>query len=262
MNIIKLELKLTRKPFVILTISLCVITSLMSLFFGGFSESMDAIETLINSYPKGLLKGFRIDMSIFSSFIAYLSYIIVYVLIALSIYMLQLGMSITSREKTIGMSDFLIVKPVSRVKIFVLKSLAYTFRLLTLVLFIFLTSLFMNYVYDDIDLYKISLIFISFCLIGIYFLALGAFISSFMKQNKLIIPLSIGVVLIMFFITMFQRIFSDNTLKYLTPFSHFDIADISVKGHFDSKMFIFNIACSMILFTIAIINYKKQDFRK
>ncbi len=83
-----------------------------------------------------------------------------------------------------------------------------------------------------------------------------------MKQNKSILPISMVTVFIMFFITMIERMFQDETLKYLSPFSHMDISKIVITSSFESKLVMLNIALTILLFLLSIIMYNREDFRK
>ncbi len=262
MNIIKMDLKLTRKNFIIWAISLSIITVLISLFFSSFRESMEAIEQLLKAFPKSITDSMGIDLNMFSSFPAYLSYIIGYILIALCIYAMQLGLTITSREKTIGMSDFLIAKPTSRIRIVVDKYIVSIIRVSLLTVLLFILSIMLNAYYDGSNIHSIVRIFIAALLIEFFFISLGAFISSLMKQNKSILPISMVTVFIMFFITMIERMFQDETLKYLSPFSHMDISKIVITSSFESKLVMLNIALTILLFLLSIIMYNREDFRK
>ncbi len=262
MNIIKMDLKLTRKNFIIWTISLSIITVLTSLFFSSFKESMDVIEKLLKAFPKSIMDSMGVDLNVFSSFPAYLSYIIGYILIASCIYSMQLGLNITSKEKTIGMSDFLVTKPINRTKIVIYKYIASIIRIGLLTLLLFIVSIVLNSFYGNSNRGSIISIFISILLIECFFIALGAFISSLMKQNKNILPISMVTVFVMFFITMIERMFKDDKLKYLSPFSHMDISKIVVTNTFDNKLVVLNIILTMLLFMLSILIYNREDFKK
>ncbi len=262
MNIIKMELKLGRKSFIIWTISLLLLLILIAVFFTGFRESMDVIENLLKAFPKNVLDSFGLDIGIFSSFAAYLSYVMTYVIIAASIYAMQKGLYITSNEKTIGMSDFLLTKPASRTKVIVSKYIEAIIRITLINLFLFISSIALNMMYDGSNTESIVNIFISALLIEYFFIALGAFISSLMKQNKSVLPIAMATVFIMFFITMIERVFRDDKLKYLSPFSHMDLSKIVVMGKFDTTLVILNVALTIILFTLSLIFYNRENFRK
>ncbi len=262
MNIIKMELQLTRKNSIIWTVSLSIITILTALFFSSFKESMEAIENLLKAFPKSIMDSMGIDINMFSSFPTYLSYIIGYILIASCIYSMQLGLSITSKEKTIGMSDFLLTKPTSRTRIVVAKYVASIIRVGLLTLTIFIVSVLLNRFYGGKHIDSIINIFLSIFLIELFFIALGALISSLMKQNKSILPISMVTVFTLFFITMIERMFKDDKLKYFSPFSHMDISKIVVTKTFDTKLIVLNVVLTILFFLLSVIIYKRKDVRK
>ncbi len=262
MNIIKMELRLGRRGFIIWTISLALLLVLTAVFFTGFKDSMEVIENLLKAFPKSVIDSFGLDINIFSSFPAYLSYIMMYVLIAASIYSMQKGLYITSNEKTIGMSDFLLTKPASRTKVVVCKYIEAIIRIVLLNLVLFALSIGLNMIYDGSNNESIMNIFVAALLIECFFIALGAFISSLMKQNKSVLPIAMATAFIMFFITMIERVFKDDKLKYLSPFSHMDISKIVVTGKFDSTLVIVNVVLTIVLFTLSLIIYNRENFRK
>ncbi len=262
MNIIKMELKLSRRELVIWISSLTILTVLTSLFYPSFKESIEPLKQMLQSFPKIVLDSMNFDISSFTSYPGFLSYIITYISIAISIYAMQLGQYITSREKTIGMSDFLITKPTNRTAVVGFKYMAAIIQLSVITIILLIISLLINALFTGMGINSIVYTYLSTLLTAYYFVALGAFISSLLPSNKNVLSISMVVVFIMVFITMMQRIFNDRFLEYISPFSQLDTSKIILFNGFHDKLLFINILSTIVLLFLATFFYNRQDFRK
>ncbi len=262
MNILKMEIKLTWKESLVWTVSIAIIVALLSAFFPSFRDSMGSIEKLFEKMPKMLLDSMGFDISSFGSFPAYLSYIINYILIGMGIYSMKLGLMITSREKTIGMSDFLVVKPCSRQEIVLYKYVAGAITITAMVGILFALSAVLNTAFGGGSMKVIVYTYIAVYLISLFFLSLGSLVSSLLKRNKSILSIAMAVTFVFYFILMIQRMFSDNKLKYLSPFAHLDTSKLILVTSFEEKFLMLNISLTVIMLIASVFLYSRENFRK
>ncbi len=262
MNVFKFELKLRRKSFIVWTISLLILLLLFFFEFPSFSDSMDDIMKMFDAFPKWFLKAFGVDLEIFSSYIGFLAYAIMYIIIASSVFALQNGLLISSNEKTIGMSDFLLTKPMSRTKIILYKYLAAFYKSAILTLVLFVVAYITNTILAGGYLKELIYMFISLLLIQIFFINFGTFLSSLMSKNKSVVSLSIIIVFSFYITTMIERVIDYKFLELISPFSHLDASSIVLKRGFDNKLLILNIGLSILFFILSIIIYNRENVRK
>lgn len=262
MNVIKMELRRTGKSLLIWSLSLSGVTFFIAILFSGFSDAVEPIKVMLNSLPQEMLESMGIDADLFVTFPGYFSYIIGYIAVAISIFAMQRGQLITGEEKTLGMSDFIYTKPISRVGVVLSKYVAVVIQTIVVTAFVFIISLVMNYVYKGEHIKSIVLIFIAILLTGFFFIALGAFISTVLKQNKSMLSISMAVVFSLFFLTMIQRIFSDTQLSYFSPFSQLDISQIVMQSAFEIDLLAVNIVCTVLFFTASLVLSAQENLRR
>ncbi len=262
MNVFKFELRLKRKSFIIWTGSLSLLLLLFFIEFPSFKDSMGDLMKMFDAFPSWFLKAFGVDLNIFSSYIGFLAYAIMYIILAASIFSMQNGLLISSYEKTIGMSDFLLTKPMSRTSILLYKYLAAFVKSLMLTVVLFIAAYLSNMILDGSYVKELMYMFLSLLLIQIFFINFGTFLSSLMSKNKSIISLSIIIVFSFYIITMIERVLDYKFLELISPFSHLDASSIVLKRGFDTKLLILNIALSIIFFIVSIIIYNRENVRK
>ncbi len=262
MNILKMEIKLTWKETLIWTVSIVVVMLLLVTLFPSFRDSMDSIEKMFEKVPKILLDSMGFDVSSFSSFPAYLTYVINYILIGMGIYSMKFGLMITSREKTLGMSDFLVVKPCSRIEIILYKYVAGVVSITLMVATLFVLSVVFNTLYGSGNERVIVYTYIAVYLVSLFFLSLGSLVSSLLRRNKSVLSISMSVTFVFYFIMMFQRMFNDDKLKYISPFSHLDTAKLILITSFEEKFLVLNITLTVIMLIASVFFYSRENFRK
>ncbi len=262
MNIIRTDFKLGRKTLFIWVLAVSVSFIMFAAFFSSFQDSMEAFRNILKAFPQSVLDSMGIDMELFSSFPAYLSYINNYIIIATCIYAMQQGLNITGREKTIGMSDFLMTKPHSRVKIIVSKYLAALILVMILTVILFIISILLNSFYGGKNVDSIIYMFIAMVFLECFFLGFGSLLGSIMRNNKNNIAISMATVFVLSFITMIDRVFDESILQYISPFSHLDISEIVMNRGFDGQLLPLNIFSTISFIVISMLVYRRQDFRK
>ncbi|HHV96612.1 MAG TPA: ABC transporter permease subunit [Clostridiaceae bacterium] len=226
------ELKRNRKSFIIWTASLVLFNIMIMSLFPSIADNTKMYDEMIKEFPKGIIEVFGLDkISMFTilGFFGTESYL--FITLFGSIYAMLLGASILSKEESEKTIEFLLAKPVTRSTIVTAKA-ANVFFYITLFNLIFS---FTNYLMfeavkkEEYSLKALLMLSAGPWLLHLTFAAIGLLISVFVVKAKSVYPVSIGFVLVMYFINVMSSISEKLTnLKYFTPFKYVDAPDIII----------------------------------
>lgn len=226
------ELKRNRKSFIIWTASLVLFNIMIMSLFPSIADNTKMYDEMIKEFPKGIIEVFGLDkISMFTilGFFGTESYL--FITLFGSIYAMLLGASILSKEESEKTIEFLLAKPVTRSTIVTAKA-ANVFFYITLFNLIFS---FTNYLMfeavkkEEYSLKALLMLSAGPWLLHLTFAAIGLLISVFVVKAKSVYPVSIGFVLVMYFINIMSSISEKLTnLKYFTPFKYVDAPDIII----------------------------------
>ncbi len=124
MNVFLQELRFHRKTVLIWNVSLVLTLILMLFIYPAVMSEKASYEAILASLPPGLLEAFSIDFETFMSFNGFLGYTYTYMLIALGVLAMNLGLSALGKEVSGKTADFLMTRPISRVRLLTEKILA------------------------------------------------------------------------------------------------------------------------------------------
>ena len=223
------ELIRNRKSFIVWTVSLVASSVLMTMLFPYMDIKMDAMGDVLKQMPEGMLSALNLENMDFSKILPFFAYIFQYILLFSSIFAMQFGAGILSREESEGTSEFLLSKPVKRTGVVSSKLLCLLFYLVLFnLIFTAADYLAFNTITDQsFSMKAFWLLHLGQLLLQLLFAAIGLLISVFVVKSRTIFPLTIGVVLGMYFISIISGV-SDKleNLKYLSPFKYIVPADI------------------------------------
>lgn len=270
MNIVRFEFKRLIKSCLIWSI---VCSGLIILFMALFPSMKDMgmqqlVSDKMDTLPKDILKAFNIDESMdFSNLYNYLTYCIQYIAMASAVYGGMLGVNSLIGEESQGTIEFLYSKPITRSKIVTSKliSICIVFLIYSIILEVMTMAVCIVIKPQDIEIVdlivNVNKIFIGIILLGLIFMFIGMFISTFIKSDKGAIPVSIGIFFITYFLGIIGKLKdSFEWLKYLSPFDYY-APNIIVKDGFDTKFIIIGLSIMIISVVLTYIIYKNKDMR-
>lgn len=256
------ELTRNRKAFITWTASLVAANVLMLMFFPYMDLKMDALGDMLKQMPEGLISALNLNSMDFSKILSYFSYVFQYILLFSAIYAMQFGACILSKEESERTVEFLLAKPVKR-------SGVVTSKILCLLFYLVLFNIIFT-VADYVTIIAITdqpfsmeaflLLHLSQLLLQLVFSAVGLLISVFVVKTGTIFPLSIGVVLGTYFISIASGVSEKLVnLKYITPFKYVIPADIIKTESIESVYLI--IICVVTITAIAgtYVFYNRKD---
>jgi len=259
MNIYLHELKAYKKTTIIWTISICLIFIMFMSMFSAFKEGEEAFMKLLSGYSEDFLKAFGVPKDLFN-FLNFFSYIFLYVALCGSIQAMNLGLSIISKEIRNKTADFLITKPVSRMKIIVSKTLAgLTLLILTNLIVLTVTTLMAKLSGEEFDFSIFIKMNLSLIFLQLIFFSLGILIAVLTKKIKNVVAISTGIVFSLYVIGMLQTIMEKEVVRYLVPFKYLDFQYIIANGKYETNYLVFGLVISTIFILSSYIIYKRKD---
>jgi ABC-2 type transport system permease protein len=222
-NLFLRELRSNAVSLLIWTSVITALTALTMSFYGVFPENNEKILAMISIIPEGTLqfKGISDVDDLFSVLGFYSANNVIYMLVLGSIYSIVLASGILLREEYNKTAEFLLAWPLSRSDIFFSKAAV-----------VFLNVLAINIVtavvgYITLEIVKREPYSTDACIImsvytmllNLFFASLGLLMSTLVKRARPITTLSIGLVLILYFIFTISNITEGLSFTgYVTPF--------------------------------------------
>lgn len=259
----KRELKVNFKSFVIWASVLIGIFMLVFLIYPSIinSPEFESIDDMMKMFPEEIIKAFNMDISSLTSAYGWLkSEGFVFILLIIGCYAGVLGSNILLKEESDKTIEYLNSLPIKRTTIVIKKvfvGIIYV-TLMTGIIGIF------NYIglviTEEIDVKQFVLLSITpiFSAYVIFFVCM--FLSTFTHKTKKMLGVSLGVVMISYFLNMLSTI--SNKVEYLKYFSVFTLADIRnviINVSINPIMVIITGILSIIFFALTIIRYNKKE---
>lgn len=173
-----------------------------------------------------------------------------------------LGAGILSKEESDKTIEFLLAKPLTRNRIVTSKVCCV---LVYIVLFNVLYTI-SNYIMFEIvkreayDFTAFLMISLGPLLLHLTFASIGLLISIFIVKTKSVFPLSLGIILSMFFIGIASTL-SEKTqdLKYITPFKYVDSGDLILDKRIEGVYLVIMLVVVVVCISMTYILYNRKN---
>jgi ABC-2 type transport system permease protein len=231
MNIFLRELKAHRKSLIIWSISMLFVVAAGMGKYAASSVAGQSINELIAQMPKSLQIIFGVGTFDLTKAMGFYAVLFMYLAVMAGIHASMLGANIISKEETDKTSEFLLVKPVSRDSIITSKLLASLANILILNIVTTITSMAIvnNYSKGEPVSGDILKLMLGMFIIQLIFLMIGAGIAAMSSHPKIAAPLSTGILLATFILSVAVDLDSKlDALKYVTPFKYYSAAGILI----------------------------------
>lgn len=246
------ELRKNKKSILLWSLIIAGVILLYMSFFpsmkdAGFNE---LLSEKINLFPEALVKSFHLDSFVdFSKYPMYFAYVFQFVLMAISIYALILGVNSLLREENEKTIEFLYANPVSRFEIVTSKLWAGITGLVFVYLSAYLFSIGIGLILGVKSFVPdVSRIFVYTFLPTLVYFALGMLLSSIMKSNHGT-TISLGVFFFTYILSVMSSIVEKlKFLEYASPNQYLVPVEI-IKGNIDGT----KIGLLVILFIVSIV---------
>jgi ABC-2 type transport system permease protein len=219
------------------------------------------ISIIMKSLPKAFIAIFGLAGIPIDSFGGFYGMIYAYVTIMGAVFAIMIGSGILAKEERDKTAEFLMVKPISRMKILLVKLLAASTLVLIFVLVTWGTSsAIINKVSADNPITnELAYMMVALFIIMMFYLTISFFMAAFLKDAKKSSQMSLTIMLTSYMLGVLMGIV-DNTdfLRILVPFQYFRVTEL-LGLQLNSFYLIFTVVASIIAIGASAYYYPKRD---
>ena len=261
MNIYKHELKANYKTALIWIVTLCSLVAIFMAFFPMIKSEMDVFLKMMDSFPPVMKAMMGIVVENINTSIGYYTFVFTYTLLFGAIQAMNLGVGIVSKEERERTADFLLTKPVSRVKILTSKLLSVlTIFVVTNIAYSVVSAIFVVSMSDgNFAFREFVLINASLFITQLIFFSIGLILSVLAKKIKSVLPVSLGLVFAFFAISAFAVTSEDDKLRYVTPFQYYKTETILALGKYETVYVVLGLSIIVFGLTASYAIFKRRD---
>lgn len=261
MNIFKHEIRQYLQSTLSWIISLGLILVGFLGVFTSIAKDSEAFLNLFKGLPPEVLDAFSIDLINLLSLNGYYGYIMTYVILGLSIMGMNLGLNLFAREYTDKTADFLLTKPVTRVKVLFAKLMAGVALLLfTNAVVTGVAYLMANIVETGpIDVRVFLLISSTALIIQLIFYALGILIAVASKRIRSVVTISVSTVMAFFIAAMVSNVIQEDKVRALIPFMYFKNALIIRTRSLETTYLMLSLGIALVFIALSFLIFKRKD---
>jgi ABC-2 type transport system permease protein len=264
MNIFFRELKAHRRSLIIWSIAifLMIVSSIGK--FTAYAQTGQSMNELLSQIPdsiKAVLGMGSFDLTKVSGFYGMLY---MYLLLLATVHAALLGANIISKEERDKTAEFLMVKPVSRVKIISEKLLAALFNVVVfnLVTLFFSVALMGKYAEGEDITGEICILMVGMFILQLMFLLIGTAAAAVSRRSRSAASVSAAILIITFVISSAVNINSSlEPLRFITPFEYFKAESLLNGEGFEPVFLIISFVIIAALAVATYTSYKKRDLK-
>ena len=263
MNVFIRELRAYRKSTLIWIASLSILVFVFMMIFPAFTKDVNTSKLIISSLPQAVRSGLDISLQTFFTIYGFYAYLFTFVVLAGAVQAMNLGVGVLSKEESGKTVDFLLTKPISRVKVITSKLLAVVSLLIFTNVIFSIVSLVtaMMVSTTNFDSKIFLLISATLLLVQIIFLALGMLMSVIIPKIKSTISVALPTVFTFFVIGTLGAIIGNDNVKYLSPFKFFSSEYIISHGAYELKFLIIEAVIVVVAIIACYAVYIKKDIK-
>ncbi len=261
MNIYWQELRNYRRSTIIWIIALSFMVFGFMSIYRSFALDVTSAKKLLEAYPPAVLAALNLKVEIFFTIYGFFAYLLTFVWLAGAIQAMNLGVSVLSKEVAGKTADFLLTKPITRVRMLTEKFAAvFTLVVITNIFFV-ATALFSAVVFskDSFDLGLLALMAATLFFVQLVFLALGFVFGAVIPKIKTVIAVSLPTAFIFFIISAFGGVLKVPNINYFTPFKYFDPIYIYQHSAYEPKYLFVLFGVVAICIATSYVFYMKKD---
>lgn len=233
----------------------------MTLYISIFPSVGEEFLKITDSFPDAFKKAFSIPDGGISTFPSLYAFSLGITILIGAMQSMNLGVGIISKEVRNKTADFLLTKPVSRLRILVEKMLAGLLLLVvTNIVFVVGTWWLINIFVKDVPVIGTFLtVSVSFMLTQLFFFTLGFFVGIFLPKVKSVVAVTMPIVFGFYVFGMLDTVIGEEKIKYLTPFKFFDLENLAAGGSYETTILIFLVAMLAIFVGGSLCIYRRKD---
>lgn len=262
MFIYQRELKKNLKSLIIWSIILGGLIIMTLSVYPQFTKDQQTMNDLLSAYPDSFKEAFGMNRLDIGTFLGFYGMQIHFMTTLLgSIYTVMLASNIIVKEENEKTIEFLLSKPISRLRVIGEKLLAIFTNVLLLNTVIVATSLIgFQFADEQISMLTFSVIIFATILLHLAFGAVAFLLSAIMKKSRTVTAVSLGIVFISYLFSVISGISKElEVLKHVSLFKYVDAADLITENAI-KPLYLVNMLAIMLIGTLlTFVLYQKKD---
>lgn len=263
-NLFLKEMRRNVSSLITWTIIITILISLTMSFYSTFMENQSKIAGMLTIIPKGALqfKGISNFNDLLSVLGFYSANNVIYMMVLGSIFAIVLSSNILLKEEYDKTAEYLLTRPLTRSEIFFSKLSVISLNVFLLNLVTALAGFICIEIVKKgpFSIRAFLILSVYTLLLNILFGAIGLFLSTLVKRAKPITTLSIGLVLIFYFIVTLSKITeSAAKIGYLSPFKFANVDAINPAYSLEFWHLVYFIGIILFLTGLSYRIYLRKD---
>lgn len=260
MNIFRHELYAYRKSILIWACSMSLLTVAYIFLFKGLEKDIESFKQFLNNMPDAIKLSLNILVDSISTLEGFYAIIFSFVVLCGAIQAMNLGTAIVSKEVREKTVDFLMTRPVSRVRIMTAKLLAALVAiLLTNIIYQVITLFTAIAVVDVFRLKVFFMISLTLFFVQLMFLSVGIFISIIARKINSVISVSLSTVFGLYVLGSLGSFLGEEAVRYFSPFRYFDTTYIMKHTAYETPFVILGSILVIAMIACSYWIYSKKD---
>lgn len=232
--------------------------------FTTFVEGVHSKEEALAQFSSTIVTAMGMDKVDITNVLGYFSARVFSMIMLLGcVYAIMLAAIMLAKEEDDKTIEFLLSKPIVRSTIVTSKLLCVTFYLALFNIIMFLATVGTFQGLDADGTYKVgtlAMLYVGSFIANMTFALLGVFISTFISSAKTIYPLSIGIVLGEYMLTMLTNSSEKaEAIKYINIFSYVDSAEVVNKNGLDAGHVVVLLVITAVFTVLTYVRYNTKD---
>lgn len=259
MTIVKHELRRGKLSLLIWSASIAFMLGICVLFFPEMENQMEQVSSVFADMGN-FSAAFGMDRLNFGEFLGFFCVECGNILgIGGAMYAALLGITALSGEEKEHTAEYLLTHPVSRAQVITGKLLAVMVQITALNLInAAVTALMVMVIGETPDTKTLALLFLAYYLLQLNIAAITFGISAFLRRGSL--GIGLGLALGFYFVNIIANLTEDaKVLKYITPFSYTEGADIVAEKALELPYLAAGLAMAVIGIAAAYYQYSRKD---
>lgn len=264
MNLLKKEMKDYALVFLYWSLGILVMVGGGLGKYAGFTSSSSGsmnIEAILGGLPKIFLAIFGAVNVSYTHISGFYGIIYNWMVIMGAVFAVLLGTGILAKEERDKTAEFLMVKPISRAKIYTVK---YGVAFIYQVLFVGVTyalSVGLLYKVSPHDLMSSELLYMmgALLLIMLSFMSLSFMLASLVKQAKQSSQIGLNIVMVSYLLSVMINMLEElNGLRFLVAFAWFPVSEL-VELNLNTTYVWVSTIVIVVSFVVGVVFYPKRD---
>ncbi len=259
MNNIKFEIRQNLRAMIITVLVVSVVLFMYVSLYESFLLAIDSFSKALESLPEAMKVAFGLDPSLLTSFSGYYSFTLSIISLVIGFFAVNTATKIYGFEKSNDLLEYVLVKPVSKFKLYANKYVAglvtvLIFNVIYNIIFFIMTIVFVN----DYDLTLLIELNIYALLLSLSLFSIASIFVNLLKNIKQPVVINFAILMVFYSLNIVNGIVDEEALNLITPFSMFKYSDIISSGiNVDSIIYL--VVVLVISFLIGAIKYSKLE---